>query len=254
MRKELSELCHRLVTILLPLALLMVAASTAAAAGSGSAGAGCRAGAVQSMGGERRTVVAVAGEPLAARELPGGSVLARFDIVNQNDFPTLFWVRARKVDASCHAAWYLVQLPLRPNGRTAWVAAWRVKLASVTTRIDVDLSERRLRLYVSGHVQLTTRAGIGAPGTPTPVGRFYINQILIPSEPDGPFGPAAFGVSAFSPTLAGWPQGGPIAIHGTNDPSSIAAAVSHGCIRISDAAAGVLHRLVLAGTPVVIHR
>ena len=96
------------------------------------------------------------------------------------------------------------------------------RLASVTTRIDVDLSERRLRLYVSGHVQLTTRAGIGAPGTPTPVGRFYINQILIPSEPDGPFGPAAFGVSAFSPTLAGWPQGGPIAIHGTNDPSSIA--------------------------------
>ena len=254
MRKELSELCHRLVTILLPLALLMAAASTAAAAGSGSRGGACPAGAVQNMGGERRAVVAVAGAPLAVRESPGGPVLARFDIVNQNDFPTLFWVRARKVDVSCRAAWYLVQLPLRPNGRTAWVAAWRVKLASVTTRIAVDLSERRLRLYVSGRLRMTTRAGIGAPGTPTPVGRFYVNQILIPQVAGGPFGPAAFGVSAFSPTLADWPQSGPIAIHGTNDPGSIGAAVSDGCIRISDAAALVLHRLVLAGTPVFIHR
>lgn len=254
MRNELSALRHRLVTILLPLAGLAVAAAASTTVAAGSPGGACRAGAVQSMGGERRAVVAVAGEPLAARESPGGPVLARFDIVNQNDFPTLFSVRARKVDASCRAAWYLVQLPLRPNGRIGWVAAWRVKLASVTTRIDVNLSERRLRLSVSGHVQLTTRAGIGAPDTPTPVGRFYVNQILIPSVPDGPFGPAAFGVSAFSPTLAHWPQGGPIAIHGTNDPGSIGAAVSHGCIRISDAAARVLHRLVLAGTPVFIHR
>src|SRR3954454_8127437 len=232
----------------------MVAASTAAAAGSGSAGGGCRAGAVQPMGGERRAVVAVAGEPLAARELPGGPVLARFDIVNQNNFPTLFWVRARKVDASCAAAWYLVQLPLRPNGRTAWVAAWRVKLASVTTRIDVDLSERRLRLYLSGRVRLTTRAGIGAPGTPTPTGRFYVNQILIPPVAGGPFGPAAFGVSAFSPTLRNWTQDGPIAIHGTDDPGAIGAAASHGGIRISDGPPRVLHRPVLAGTPVFIHR
>ena len=252
MLKELSAHRHRLVTILLPLAGLAVAASTAAAAGS--PGRACRAGAVQNMGGERRAVVAVAVAPLAARESPGGPVLARFDIVNQNDFPTVFLVRARKMDVSCRVAWYRVQLPLRPNGRTAWVAAWRVRLASVTTRIDVDLSERRLRLYVSGRVQLTTRAGIGAPRTPTPVGRFYVNQILIPAVPDGPFGPAAFGVSAFSPTLTDWPQGGPIAIHGTNDQGSIGAAVSRGCIRISDAAARVLHRLVLAGTPVVIHR
>jgi lipoprotein-anchoring transpeptidase ErfK/SrfK len=252
LRKELSLHRHRLVTILLPLAGLAVAASTAAAPAMPAWS--CRAGAVQRIGGERRAVVAVAGAPLAARESPGGPVAARFGIVNQNDFPTVFWVRARKVDASCRAAWYLVQVPLRPNGRTAWVAAWRVKLASVATRIDVDLSERRLRLYVSGRLRLTTRAGIGAPGTPTPVGRFYVNQILIPPVAGGPFGPAAFGVSAFSPTLRNWPQDGPIAIHGTNEPDSIGAAVSHGCIRISDAAARALHRLVLAGTPVVIHR
>ena len=253
MRKELSTVRHRLVTILLPLAGLAVAGSTAAAAG-GPAAAACRAGSVQAMGGAERAVVAVAGDPLAAHASPGGPVVARFGLVNQNGFPTVFSVRARKVDAGCKAAWYRVQLPLRPNGRTAWVAAWRVKLASVTTRIDVDLSQRRLRLYLSGRLALTTRAGVGARGTPTPTGRFYVNQILIPRAPDGPFGPAAFGVSAFSPALPYWPQGGPIAIHGTNDPGSIGAAVSHGCIRISDAAARKLYSVVLAGTPVSIHR
>jgi lipoprotein-anchoring transpeptidase ErfK/SrfK len=242
-----------LVTIPLPLAALAVAAASTAAAAQ-APGGGCVAGSVQPMGGAQRAVVAVAGDPLAAHATPGGRVIARFGLVNQNGFPTLFSVRARKVDAACKASWYRVQLPLRPNGRTAWVAAWRVRLASVTTRIDVDLTARRLRLYLAGRVQLTTRVGIGARGTPTPTGRFYVNQILIPPEPDGPFGPAAFGVSAFSPTLSYWPQGGPIAIHGTNDPSSIGAAVSHGCIRISDAAARKLYGLVLAGTPVVIHR
>ena len=253
MRQELSAHRHLLVTILLPLAGLAVADSTADASGR-RAWPGCAAGAVQRMGNGSRAYVAVAGNALAARTTPGGRVIARFDTYNENAFPTLFSVRARKLDAHCRASWYLVQLPLRPNGRTAWVAARRVRLASVTTRIDVDLSKRRLRLYVSGREDLTTRAGIGARGTPTPVGRFYVNQILVPAMPFGPFGPAAFGVSAFSPALANWAQGGPIAIHGTNDRGSIGAAVSHGCIRISDAAARRLYRLVLAGTPVFIHR
>ncbi len=253
MRKELSAHRHLLVTILLPLAGLAVAGSSVAASG-GQGRPGCAAGTVQPMGSRSRAYVAVVGKALAARKTPGGRVIARFAAHNRNAFPTVFSVRARMLDARCRTSWYLVQMPLRPNGRTAWVAAWRVRLASVTTRIDVDLSGRRLRLFVSGRKELTTRAGIGAPGTPTPVGRFYVNQILVPARPNGPFGPAAFGVSAFSPALANWAQGGPIAIHGTNNPGSIGAAVSHGCIRISDAATRRLYRLVLAGTPVFIHR
>jgi lipoprotein-anchoring transpeptidase ErfK/SrfK len=241
-----------LVTISFLLGGLAVAGATAAAAGGPQARA-CAGGDVQRMSGERRAYVAVAADAVAARAAPGGPVIARFDLYNENDYPTLFSVRARKLDARCRTAWFLVQLPLRPNGATGWVAAWRVRLASVRTRIDIDLSARRLRLYRSGRLALTARAAVGAPSTPTPTGRFYVNQILIPPTPDGPFGPAAFGVSAFSPTLTAWAQGGPIAIHGTNEPGSIGAAVSHGCVRISDRAARTLHRLVLAGTPVVIH-
>jgi lipoprotein-anchoring transpeptidase ErfK/SrfK len=49
---------------------------------------------------------------------------------------------------------------------------------------------------------------------------------------NGPYGPAALGISAFSNVLTGWAQGGPIAIHGTNAPWSIGRAVSNGCIRV----------------------
>ena len=46
------------------------------------------------------------------------------------------------------------------------------------------------------------------------------------------YGPGAVGISAFSPVLLNWPQGGPIAIHGTNQPGMIGFAVSHGCLRV----------------------
>ena len=79
---------------------------------------------------------------------------------------------------------------------------------------------------------LATTAAVGAAATPTPTGRYYVNQRLIPDDPGGPFGPGAIGISAFSNVLTGWTQGGPIAIHGTNEPWSIGHAVSNGCIRV----------------------
>jgi lipoprotein-anchoring transpeptidase ErfK/SrfK len=103
-----------------------------------------------------------------------------------------------------------------------------------------------------GHAVLRTPAAVGAPGTPTPLGRYYANQRLIPSNPGGPFGPAAIGVSAFSDVLTGWAQGGPIGIHGTNEPWSIGRAVSNGCIRVPNAVMRRLFAAVPTGTPVII--
>jgi lipoprotein-anchoring transpeptidase ErfK/SrfK len=60
------------------------------------------------------------------------------------------------------------------------------------------------------------------------------------------------GISAFSPVLTGWAQGGPIAIHGTNRPSSIGTAVSNGCIRLPNRVLKRVFRTAYAGTPVVI--
>ena len=91
-----------------------------------------------------------------------------------------------------------------------------------------------------------------ATPTPTPTGRFYVNQRLVPTDPGGPFGPGAIGISAFSNVLTGWAQGGPVAIHGTNEPWSIGHAVSNGCIRLPNATLEKVFRVADAGTPVII--
>ena len=193
---------------------------------------------------------AVVRRPLVAFRRPGSGRIARFGLVNVNGVDMLFAVRG----ISCDARWLHVQLPLRPNGVTGWVRADRVRRIAVRTRIVVDLSERAVRFYKRGKLVLQSRAAIGAAATPTPLGRYYINQRLIPSDPGGPFGPGAIGISAFSPVLTGWTQGGPVAIHGTNEPWSIGHAVSNGCIRVPNAVDRKLFWQAPAGTPVIIRR
>ncbi|HVW90838.1 MAG TPA: L,D-transpeptidase [Gaiellaceae bacterium] len=62
----------------------------------------------------------------------------------------------------------------------------------------------------------------------------------------------AIGISAFSDVLTGWAQGGPVAIHGTDEPWSIGRPVSNGCIRLPNATLERLWPLAVAGTPVII--
>jgi lipoprotein-anchoring transpeptidase ErfK/SrfK len=135
---------------------------------------------------------------------------------------------------------------------TGWVRAADVQQLAVHTRITVDLSERRVRLYKQGKLVLSSSAAIGSKATPTPLGRYYVNQRLIPDDPNGPFGPGAVGISAFSDVLTGWTQGGPIAIHGTNEPGSIGHAVSNGCIRLPNTVLRRVFAAAVAGTPVLI--
>jgi len=171
-----------------------------------------------------------------------------------NRVPTIFSIRGARVDAHCAPRTYLVQILKRPNGVTGWVPAAQVDVETVRTRILVDLSERRVTLFRNGKRVLSTTAAIGSDATPTPTGRFYVNQRLIPTDPSGPFGPGAVGISAFSNVLTGWTQGGPIAIHGTNAPWSIGKAVSNGCIRLPNATLRRLFAQTFGGTPVIIRR
>ena len=50
--------------------------------------------------------------------------------------------------------------------------------------------------------------------------------------------------------LSDWPGGGLAGIHGTNQPSLLGQAVSHGCVRVSNRIASALERLAPLGTPV----
>ena len=185
---------------------------------------------------------------------PGERKVARFARLNVNKVPNVFGVVGARVDRRCRATWYRVRLPRKPNGSMGWVRASDVELGRVSTRILVDLSERRVTMYRDGRRVLSTRAAIGSPATPTPVGTFYVNQRLRPLDPNGPFGPGAIGISSFSDVLTGWVQGGPIAIHGTNRPDLIGQAISNGCIRVRNDVLRRMFDVAIAGTPVVVRR
>jgi len=205
-------------------------------------------------GSATRFLAAVARTPTTAYRSPGGRVVARFSTSNQDRFRTVFAVLAARRDAQCVPVWYRVQLPIRPNGTTGWIRARSVAVASVDTEIVVHVRARRLVLLRGGRVVLATPVSTGAPDTPTPVGRFYVKERLVPADPNGPWGPAALGTSAYSPVLKTWAEGGPVGIHGTDDPSAIGRAASHGCIRVPNAVMRRLFALTPAGTPIVITR
>jgi lipoprotein-anchoring transpeptidase ErfK/SrfK len=213
----------------------------------------CAAGWVRAGRPNVAVAAAVRSHAVAYRR-PGTKPFARFGRLNVNRYPTFFRVLAVRRGTDCRARWYRVQLPVKPNGVTGYVRATAVTTERVRSRVVVDVHAKRLTLYRRGRPVLRTTVAVGSPATPTPLGRYYVNQRLIPADPGGPYGPAALGISAYSNVLTGWTQGGPIAIHGTNEPWSIGRAVSNGCIRVPNPVLRRLFKVIPAGTPVVIRR
>jgi lipoprotein-anchoring transpeptidase ErfK/SrfK len=214
---------------------------------------GCRAGVLHPVGTPTAAFAGVARGTTTAYERPAGDRLATFSKLNENGYPTTFAIVGAVVNATCSASWYRVKLPMRPNGIVGYLRPHDVDVQKVTTRISIDLSRRVLSLYRKGKRVLTTPVAVGSSATPTPVGRWYVNQRITTTDPNGPYGPAALGISAFSTVLTGWAQGGPIGIHGTNAPWSIGHAVSNGCIRVPNATLTRLFAATPGGTPVIIH-
>jgi lipoprotein-anchoring transpeptidase ErfK/SrfK len=148
--------------------------------------------------------------------------------------------------------WVRVELPVRPNGSSGWVAASAVRIDTVHDLISVDLSARRMTVVLGGQQEASTSVGVGSVTNPTPIGRFFVTDRVRPTDPQGPYGAFVLGLSAHSPTLSEFGSGdGQVAIHGTDAPSSIGRAASHGCIRVPGDITGILARVPL-GTPVII--
>jgi lipoprotein-anchoring transpeptidase ErfK/SrfK len=149
--------------------------------------------------------------------------------------------------------WLEVLLPVRPNGSTGWIKASDVSLSSHTFHIDVSLSTLTITVFDGDQVILQEPVGIGTEDTPTPGGRYYLKELLQPSDPGGDYGPFAYGLSGFSEQLTSFAGGdGVIGLHGTNDPSSIGQRVSHGCIRMSNDGITFLAGTLPLGVPIEI--
>ena len=148
--------------------------------------------------------------------------------------------------------WLRVRLPIRPNGTTGWVRGSEVQGRDVGERIEVDLSEHRLWRVANGRTVASYVVGVGAADSPTAPGHFFV-WARVPSDPAGPYGVFALGLSGFSDVITDWVGGGRLAIHGTSHPSDRGEDVSHGCIRVFNPQMQLLSDVSL-GTPVWIHR
>jgi lipoprotein-anchoring transpeptidase ErfK/SrfK len=151
-----------------------------------------------------------------------------------------------------HETWYRVRLPILPNNSTGWVRSSALgQLYSVDTHLYIDRATFTATLVRNGVTVFKTIVGVGRPSWPTPAGQFYIRDEL--TDFNDPFyGPVAFGTSARSAVLTDWPGGGFIGVHGTDEPQILPGRVSHGCIRMPNAAILKLARLMPVGTPVTI--
>lgn len=195
-----------------------------------------------------RSAPADAAEPVV--ELPNptevGGPLAFQVVESVSDDP-------ERMEAAAQGRWLEVHLPIRPNGSTGWVRRDEVELSRNPFRIEIDTGDHRLEIFRENEPWLGTTVAIGTGETPTPIGEFYIIELLQPPSPDGVYGPFAFGLSGFSETLTSYAGGdGVIGIHGTNDPAALGTDVSHGCIRVANQTIEAMAGVIPLGTPVII--
>ena len=115
-------------------------------------------------------------------------------------------------------------------------------------RIVVSIPDRKLILLEGEQVLRVYDVAVGKASTPTPTGTFAIvNRSVNPTwwSPNGPVAPGP--ANPLGSRWMGLSAKG-YGIHGTNAPSSIGKAASHGCIRMRKADLEELFTMVTVGT------
>jgi lipoprotein-anchoring transpeptidase ErfK/SrfK len=117
-------------------------------------------------------------------------------------------------------------------------------------RVVVSIPDRQLAVIEHGDILRIFDVAVGASVSPSPIGEFHItNRItrptyyhsgqVIPPGKDNPIGTRWIGLN-----LKGY------GIHGTNVPTSIGKAASHGCIRLRNRDMEQLFEMLRPGDPV----
>jgi lipoprotein-anchoring transpeptidase ErfK/SrfK len=188
------------------------------------------------------------GRTVAVRSRPGGRVVGRMGLTPFGSRVT-FPVLARR------GPWAGVPTVAVGNGRLGWIDSRSAGLRWRRTRktIVIDLVHRRLELRQGTHALVAGSVGVGAPGTPTPTGRFAITDKLSGPRYGAAYGCCILALSGRQRRLpAGWRGGDRLAIHGTTAPGTIGAAASTGCLHAAESLLRSLMRRVPLGTPVII--
>lgn len=164
--------------------------------------------------------------------------------------PLYAWV----MEVSRSGRYGKVAVPWSPTHRAGWIDMRGLSRTRTKFEVVASLSRRTLSVYRSGRKLFTAPMAVGAPASPTPPGRYFVTD-RSPWNASSSFGSFIFGISGVQTNLpAGWGGGNLLAIHGTNNPSSIGQAASAGCLRVSRATLERLERVLVLGAPVIIQR
>ena len=146
-----------------------------------------------------------------------------------------------------------VALPVRPNNVVGWVKPADVKIRPDHWRIAIYRAQHRLLLWKDQTLMGSFPVAVGKPSTPTPTGIYYL---LVKMTSYGDYGPWLMPTSGFSDVYETFGINGgdaAIAIHGTDEDSSVGHSVSHGCIRMHNRDVSLIAPLLSVGTLVQIH-
>jgi len=139
-----------------------------------------------------------------------------------------------------------------PTGATTAATTTPAALPDPDMRIEVDLTARQLHVIKGGATTATYPVAVGSQQWPTQTGEWKIVQAVWnpewtppdeswaeerePRKPGDPRNPLGHAQLVYDP---------PRSIHGTNAPSSIGKAVSHGSIRVTNDVAKKLAREIM---------
>lgn len=188
--------------------------------------------------------------PIYARPEASSRRVAHVRLFTPDGFAEVYPVLSSYTDAA-GGEWLRVRIPGRPNGRIGWVARNLLgEFHQTRWRIAVSRERRLMKVFYAGRLLRVFPVGVGKPSTPTPPGRFWIDERFKLSNPSSPYWPYALGTSDYS-TLPDWPGEGVVGIHGPyGEPQRIPGDPSHGCIRMLAPDIAWLAPRVTMGTPV----
>jgi hypothetical protein len=184
-------------------------------------------------------------DSVVLRQRPGGKALATVPARTEyGSWQTVGVARTR-------GNWVAVISTALPNGVLGWVPRKELTLRRVAWSIDISLSSRTLVLSHNGAVVHRVPVGVGAAGSPTPIGEYVITDHIDPAA----YGSSGYGccilaLSGHQPhPPAGWSPNRDwrLAIHGGST-----GAVSAGCVHADEATLRYLMRMTPLGTPVTV--